>query len=644
MNLRQTLLVCAALTAVAHAQAPTICVPPTRGVQGGSPPGIGPDWYTANQGTPTGATPTFSVALDDPRWVGATAIDYPDAINSAPGDFRASVKDEGGGVKSLYLSWRIQGVPSAFGGDVVYIAWAKGAPSAATAGTLAQLRVANTVAATGNDQFGVLTPTFFDLPSGTKNTTLTPPWAVNNLAAPNDSTTTRVWSQDGTNAWGLEAKIPLTVGTDTDASGVFSFYYEIQSRMTQAGPILASYRWPRDQAMAGNATAPVAPPLANFGEFHLNPGCTSGVSITQIGTTVSGADSNKILPPPTANVFFARPHNATGAQIAAGGVHARFRLAQWGAQFSDNPQWTDIPGGSDITGAAIPDTTDGNLTFSWTLDAQANCDYFNNCGALTRTVRNPDQCLQVELSGPGLVFINQSVATNMDFAVSSKFTKDAVIDLRRLSPATGPVQDVYLYLQTVNMPADVAGAATPVPPPGKPVDADVKAALSKLSFGSDRPPVDPRTLPVADRRTLLQNAVWNHQTALEVGGHTYPLEQLGMPTYRVYVYATNGKTIQDGAQKLEVVEPLQGFGYYVSHGGPLTGWTASLAAEHAIPLGNNVYKIARVSSPVTTTTTVEALETSQVAPPKGTQWWLLVLIAVILIIVFIVVMFLRRKP
>jgi hypothetical protein len=84
-----------------------------------------------------------------------------------------------------------------------------------------------------------------------------------------------------------------------------------------------------------------------------------------------------------------------------------------------------------------------NLTFSWTLDAQANCDYFSNCtGGLPRTPRNPDQCLQVELSGPGLVFINQSVATNMDFAVSSKFTKDAVIDLRHLgwSSSRAPVE------------------------------------------------------------------------------------------------------------------------------------------------------------------------------------------------------------
>ena len=55
--------------------------------------------------------------------------------------------------------------------------------------------------------------------------------------------------------------------------------------------------------------------------------------------------------------------------------------------------------------------------------------------------------------GPGLTFLNNSVFRNMEFTPASVVNQDAAISIAGLKAISNGPRDVYLYVQTVNMPS-----------------------------------------------------------------------------------------------------------------------------------------------------------------------------------------------
>jgi hypothetical protein len=226
----------------------------------------------------------------------------------------------------------------------------------------------------------------------------------------------------------------------------------------------------------------------------------------------------------------------------------------------------------------------------------------------------------------------------MHFVTASHFSMDAQIDPRHAAGNAKP-HDVYLYVQALNMPTKVTGP-TAVPPPGPPSEKDNATIQEYLKGpGEQRPATNLRELPVDQRRALLQYLVARQQPSVRVGDQTYKIEDLGMPTYRVFAYQDTGATTTKHGRSVAVLEPMQGFGYYVSHEGGLSGWKHGLLGAGAIDLGNNVYKIPGVYKPVSVTTFVDALTEPAEHQIWKTWWfWLFIVLGMLLFLIFIVKM------
>jgi peptidoglycan hydrolase-like protein with peptidoglycan-binding domain len=553
------------------------CIPLAVGVPGAGGP---PTWWDLNL-----PLPALSAEIYDPRWQGSIAQTF---LQNGSGTatehamFRA-LYDLEDSTYFLYLSWWIQiaptlspdqdelwvGLQSTAGNTFVFELPAfKGIPGSGQ----------STGPNPGTDPNGPAIPNVYVASAGAAGA----PWNIN--AQPGTAPSwinqyERSWVDPTTGSqwWAVNLRVPATTsGSPLDNSGInllevegpstFKFWYEVRASAPNVGggTQIIRHTWPR--TITGHATATTVPNPSGWGDIQISGGpedasCTAGVWIdaSSIGTENTDAMGN---PTPNTiklaalNTFFVRPRNDSGNGIAAGQLHARFRLADWGSvpDLTGGTLWQDIlPGGGDVTGAAIPAGTTGQLTFDWTMTAATSPSTNDFPPVGTHPLH---QCMLVDLSGGAIDFGRSSVYCNMEFGTASAFNRPATISVKGLGAlGSDPERDVFLYVQTLNLPSVV------VPPQSPPIDDGPRLTDEVASFFRESPP-----------------------TAWQIAQRT--------PTHMVHVYHRTGETITDKkGRKFPVLAPQTSFGVFMGHDGSLYGWDFEIQASTLQKLAPDFYRL-----------------------------------------------------
>ena len=455
---------------------------------------------------------------------------------------------------------------------------------------------------------------------------------------------TRVWRRqigagpDG--EWAIQMRVPIQSGYDNgiDLQDEFKMWFQANVKVPddascEADGCITLFTYPDglvwddpcfpDDSGPG---CPAGPPedvfegtsSASWGDFRrdLNPpdlDCLTGVSLiaSDVGVDTAANCSNPATSlsssidlldatgNPETNTFCARPLNETGAAIAAGDVSATFRIANWGTQ----PDWNDVPdpltslwtriNPTPATGLAIADGTKGALTFDLALTLNDSTSEFDVChfefdnpadrpaSCTFGPTRRRHQCMLVELTGAG-PFSVSSVYRNMNFVDASVFERDAEVSIAGIEPNGD--RDVYLYVQTTNMPAQVEPLPDGDQKPAPGVRRDITGAVAS------------RPDQVSCRPEPLEKPLYGKLRDV-------------MPTYVVHAYRDTGRTTRVNDKTYTVLRPQGSFGYFVRHEGELAGWQHELSGA-AVEIAPKYFKVAAVpeGGSKTVTTRIEALE------------------------------------
>jgi len=379
--------------------------------------------------------------------------------------------------------------------------------------------------------------------------------------------------------------------------------------------------------------------------FSTDAACTGGISIAWDHIGTENADPHAInLHSP--NVFIAQPTNGTAALVGTGQILARFRIANWGSMISDpNAPWDTIPGGDmrpnlgPIGAGATATAANECKSTPWSLTAQELMDYALDGSG----IHLPHQCILVDLSNGGggsLTFLNNSVSRNMDFVNASKFEREAEISIKGLTPVAPDGRDVYVWVETLNMPKQAPPGGPPQlrtiipapPPPPNPTGGNELGVLVNNQRQNPEPPREGPTVPLPDGAGL--------QKLLADGQTTPELIMQVAPVYIVHVYHDTGRTAKSGGTDRPVLAPQGAFGYFVSHAGSLYGWESTLVGKGFAleTLAENFYRIKKVPNDgtVRVITTILARESA----PWPWWWWIVLVIILVLILLWLL---LRRK-
>ena len=612
------------------------CIPQASGVPALSG---APNFLDAAPGEPN-----YWPRLDDPRWRGALARGFGNGASEGA-SFR--VLRVGGASPMLYMSWYVKVDPQLDPFvDSLRVAFSTGAGSDEMIEVFPFTSVAGDLSAAPPPS----TQTRLLSAGAWGNAPAEPAWLAAN---------TRVWLDKGNQQWAINMRLPIAAGYDAGINLPAEFRIAFELQVSQAGGTLVAYRLSDAVPLNNLATVPAAATWPAF-NITLAPGaagCIKGISIaaSDVGTTNVDA---AMVPRPNrislsgVNTFFALPNNESGAQVPASQIAATFRIANWGTQ----PNWNDVPNpttslwkqlnSSVVTNAAAINNNSkasiasGNaLTFPWTPTATERCEFTGKVGipaaqspdgtaipgnpacANANPTRRLHQCMLVELSGGGLTYNPSSVYRNMDFVEASSFEREAEISVAGLAALGGGAtkRDVYLYVQTMQMPKDVIVS----PPPLTLVNF---AKLQEILSGGDH-----------DRATGTTAAAPKVPERPPLGGDFETLNQL-YPTYVVHAFHDTGTTLTVRGQNYRVLHPQSSFGYYVHHDGTLTGWDTAL--DGAQEIAPNYYRIAVPEGGSDTVKTRVTAREHEVPPPPGfNRWWVLILILILLLVLF----FLRRK-
>jgi len=590
------LVVWAALLQASPLAAAPICIPRAEGVPGGlSGP---PNWWDNSSQT----FPQYNTGQDDPRWRGAHQQTFPlngVGVASEHVLFRALHREELDTSvppsvlrEFLYLSWQVKAAPALTLNTTRLFVGFHNPSGGVDVAIMIKTTTTSVATATGGYTAEVRTRT---PPSSTWMVVPTPSWVL---------TPARIWVTTAPQGWGVEMRVPLASSL---ANGVpvgtnFRMWYEARVATPASGSV--PYSWPDGQiATFNNPPPPVTGVTQNWGEFRLttgtpeapDPACsTAGVSlrVDDVGTTNTPPHQINLVSP---NTFFAKPKNQGTAP--ANGVTATFRTASWGVQaipeagVPPGELWQEM---GTSAPANIPGIAQGNLTLSFSVSG--NCEkcryqsyYANHTAACSSLPSCPNgvnnrrdhQCMLVELDGVGVTFLNASVIRNMDFVDASKFTRGAGV----YNFGLGGTRDIYLYVETRNMPPKVARGRGKRSIPGDPPNDQVSSGLERTSTngqGVDAPP------------------------------DTFSDLAQTRPTYTVHAYYDTGeREIIEGVEH-KFLRPMTSFGYFVNHKGELEGWRHALEGAELINIGPDFYKLTvpdRSSRSITTT--IEALEPSR---------------------------------
>jgi hypothetical protein len=588
----------------------------------GVPPlGGPPNWWDTGQ-------PPYAYTVRDPRWENALAMSY--GSGTAEQALFRAVSDNA----FLYLSWQMK-VNQAFdaAGDVLHIVF--GSVSGTPSGGAPDIRVevwplqsdfAVAFATSVSDApVRVVVATRVTSQGAWTNIAPTPTWITQ---------TARTWVDRGNNSWTFQMRVPLAAGgpgagLPFSAGSNVRMWFQID--MMETGGNIVFYDWPRKVTStpdpmstlfypwtlvipdmpAGAAGCTVGMPcfwmtskdeepdftahaVPGASQLHLPANGPDPVTCSDVGVSLAyddigtrNAEASKInyraTTPRPINILFARPDNRSGTDIPIGRIRAHFRIANWGSMGTweaitdQSLLWNDIPG----TEAGVPNSAqinDGtkaditNLNFPWTVVDPFLANLLNG-------TMGEHQCMLVELETDlSLTFVNNSIYRNMDFVkVMSPYRRSARISVVALRPiqSDARTRDVFLYVETQNMPARRTQRSAGLTTPGG------------LTTHGRMPAGAPATA---------------------VG----KLESV-FPTYRVHAYHSTGRQINIGGRSVTVLRPQSSFGYWVSHDGELVGWRHHLGGDSLIKLAPNFYKIAvRSDSFATVVTTIEALE-----PPRS---------------------------
>jgi hypothetical protein len=617
----------------APAAAQTTCVQPAVGVFGQ----FGPPIWFSDPAAATDFPPPLNMLntdIGDPRWNGAWQQAYGDgSIDN--GSFKA-LHFTSNGKRFLFVSATVNNPPIQGGASVTGNVFFLGLQnSAGTQTTLLRINLTDGTDA-GTSTIKPANPSV-----KTFNGTM---WTLNNQMW--FSTRVASWVYNSGTRWTVQMNIPLTPsgmpdltkGLDLDTGMPFKIWYEAQA-LTVNGTVTAWYKSPATaadvQKVAGVESYP-DPSTWGTGRLATGPGdvnCPGGVSIaiSDIGTI--GPTNNpsisilwKANPPYPTNQLFARPLNNTAMTIPAGKIQATFRIANWGSQIGVGGTWNPVPNGSNVLSTLdIPVGTQPATFYpivrSWQLVPGDPMLASLMAGAPS------DQCLLVQLSAAGgssLVFVNDSVRGNMSFVQTfSPYSRKAEISVVNLPPLSGSTtRDVYLHVQTVNMPAEVKPGGSPPPPQNPP----------QTPLNQNQPGLRDRPQLVA---ATARGQVLSPPSSTDALVGTYPTMIV-----RVF-HSTNRSTIIDGVDH-PLLEQQDGFGYLVTPGGEVTGWGTAIDGATPVPGAPDWYKLDVPNNGTKTiTTTILALESFNLSKwLKGIQWWVWVLIIVLLLLI---ILFLARR-
>jgi hypothetical protein len=570
------------------------CLGPVTGIPANY---TAPNWWQEPGGTgacesaspPVGCD--YYQSLNDPRWVGAGDVSFGDGVENIL-EFRG-LQD----ASYVYLSWRMNhATVGTTDNSLFYFAIQDPNPADTSTGTLVVGVNLKNNSQNADQPYG----SWFQLQAwpavagGTAPLATLPAWLTSTI---------RVWTNaedpntGDNNSWAVQVQIPRT---SLSISGS-NFKMWFQSVTATLGDPTATLAWPTTAVITQSNFNNVYPDPSTWQSYQFSTGpsdpfCkTAGVSLalTSIGTYnnvpgTSTPDPQLILfqppPPPTTtpptNVFFAYPQNNSGNDIAAGAIQATFRIADWGSNPMDweagvdsSILWSDITGGSNVGNSGlIPNGTLANAsnqnTFNWVVTGA-------DLTAFQTGARRPDNCLLVELKGVGpqpIVFANNSIRRNMDFEQASTVSKKASITIKGLPSIAPDGRDVYVWVETLNMPA-VAPKNGPPPQivttvPGHTVDVQ-RTSVSK--GGNYVPPQPGKPIPLPGLAEL--------ERMLLAGEVTQAQIEAVVPTYIVHVYHENGTRLRLGGVDRPVLIEQGAFGYYASHTGALYGWQHDLVGE-----------------------------------------------------------------
>jgi hypothetical protein len=598
----------------------TTCIPIAHGVPALSGP---PNWF--DNSVPV---PQFWDRFDefsDPRWRGAARKGFGVGTVEHLG-FRAlhspvTAPPAGTPTAYLYLAWDIDVDPSVdLNSDGVYLGLQRtGGPAykfAITAWSSAADKLTATPTA-GRTVTKLVGSTWVAEPE--------PTW-VNGTA--------RAWLKNmsasvTTNKWAIHLRVPLIDSGDITNVGInlgpigsaFKLWFEVDLDHVAGG--VAPYAFPAGALITQDPVTldDVFPLPGTWGDASVGgTNCGLGVSLDGSSIGTMNPDPTEILyewpidmatPNPT-NQLFAKPKN-TGPTIAAHALKATFRTANWGTQ----PDWNAVPNPTTTLWKEVLPATDkdnalgiaagvesppgsgnftpseGTIQFPWTLGDTEAAEFEG-----PSATRRKHQCMYVELSGAGIDFLNDSAYQNMNFAQASEFTSEAEASVAGLQAIAGSThRDVFLFVDTRNMPETVSQAEQPKPAPEEPPSDD-----------------EIHEAPVAGGGTLDGQVI---ATSVVQRPQSYEDLARTAPTYMVHAFHDTGLKRRINGVVKPVLAPQTSFGYFVEHTGALHGWEHELSGPSLQKLTDNYYKI-RVPNggSVPLRIRINALE-----KPRPWWWW-----------------------
>jgi hypothetical protein len=168
----------------------------------------------------------------------------------------------------------------------------------------------------------------------------------------------------------------------------------------------------------------------------------------------------------------------------------------------------------------------------------------------------------------------------MNFVSNSYFERDAEISLKGVPPLAGSKgkRDVYLYVDTTNMPKKARGPL------------DEKALRGALQAADEY-----------NRHPYILNAKVQHRLragekalpAIKSSKTPHELLKSVWPTYEVHVYYDTGKELQVGTVKGKRLTAAPSFGFFVHHAGDLEGWLQDMVGLNAklVEIAPHFYKV-----------------------------------------------------
>ena len=355
---------------------------------------------------------------------------------------------------------------------------------------------------------------------------------------------------------------------DFSSGGFLRLNYPMGVRLTNGG---ASYP---DPNTSGETFT-----YGNIVPIHgVSCASSSGISLDFLDVGTENNPSSYI-DPLAANTFYALPKNNGATDVPANTIMATFRLANWGSG-GTNATWstiqTNVGNKNRIRAgqkASKIDLVDG--------DNRNTFQKSNVASQYSNVASEPHQCMLVELSGGGLLYTNTSVVRNMDFINNSKVERQAEINIKGLGPTNSRPRDVYLAVETQNMPVKTnrdMGAFAPITQTKVREfdDRDTESFDAKIFRAQSilRERYEPDMTHTYDTSPQQRLALMI-DILREVSVTTEDLERI-FPTYRVHVYYDTGEKWSVDGIDYPILELRPSFGFYAYHEGQLLGFNHQL--------------------------------------------------------------------